>query len=40
VALDKRRTLLTMHDCASLERLSGWRRTVLLWSCGIGVGYL
>lgn len=31
VALDKRRTLLTMHDCASLERLSGWRRTVLLW---------
>ena len=29
VALDKRRTLLTIHDCASLERLRGWRRRVL-----------
>lgn len=29
VALPKRRTLLTMHDCASLERLSGWRHKVL-----------
>jgi glycosyltransferase involved in cell wall biosynthesis len=27
--LDKRRTLLTIHDCASLERLRGWRRAAL-----------
>jgi glycosyltransferase involved in cell wall biosynthesis len=27
--LDKRRTLLTIHDCASLERLRGLRRAVL-----------
>jgi glycosyltransferase involved in cell wall biosynthesis len=31
LALHKQRTLLTVLDCASLERLSGWRRTVLLW---------
>ena len=27
--LPKRRTLLTIHDCASLERLHGWRREIL-----------
>ena len=27
--LDKRRTLLTIHDCAVLERLRGWRRAAL-----------
>jgi glycosyltransferase involved in cell wall biosynthesis len=31
LALDKCRTLLTIHDCASLERLRGWRRMVLKW---------
>lgn len=31
LALPKQRTLLTVLDCASLERLSGWRRAVLLW---------
>ena len=33
LALDKRRTLLTIHDCASLERLRGLRRAVfkLFW---------
>src|ERR1035437_6851356 len=31
LSLRKQRTLLTALDCASLERLSGWRRTVLLW---------
>ncbi len=29
LALDGRRTLLTIHDCAALERLHGWRRAVL-----------
>jgi glycosyltransferase involved in cell wall biosynthesis len=29
LALEKRRTLLTIHDCAPLERLRGWRRAVL-----------
>ena len=29
LALAKRRTLLTIHDCAALERLRGWRRTLL-----------
>ena len=29
LALDKRRTLLTIHDCAALERLRGLRRAVL-----------
>lgn len=29
LALRKQRTLLTMLDCASLERLSGWRHKVL-----------
>ena len=27
--LPKRKTILTIHDCASLERLQGWRREVL-----------
>ena len=27
--LPKSRTLLTIHDCASLERLQGWRRKIL-----------
>jgi glycosyltransferase involved in cell wall biosynthesis len=33
LALDQRRTLLTIHDCAALERLRGLRRAVfkLLW---------
>jgi glycosyltransferase involved in cell wall biosynthesis len=31
LSLRKQRTLLTVLDCASLERLSGLRRTVLLW---------
>lgn len=31
--LDRKRTILTVHDCVSLERLRGWRRAVLwlLW---------
>ncbi len=29
--LPKRRTLLTIPDCASLERLRGWRREILRW---------
>jgi glycosyltransferase involved in cell wall biosynthesis len=29
--LSRRRTLLTIHDCASLERLKGVRRTILRW---------
>jgi glycosyltransferase involved in cell wall biosynthesis len=29
LTLDKHRTLLTIHDCAALERLHGWRRAVL-----------
>jgi glycosyltransferase involved in cell wall biosynthesis len=31
LALDKKRTLLTIHDCASLERLHGLRRLMLKW---------
>ncbi|HEY5040691.1 MAG TPA: glycosyltransferase family 1 protein [Verrucomicrobiae bacterium] len=31
LALDQRRTLLTIHDCVSLERLRGWRRRVFKW---------
>lgn len=31
LALDARRTLLTIHDCASLERLRGIRRLVFKW---------
>lgn len=31
LGLHKRRTLLTIHDCASLERLRGVRRTVFKW---------
>jgi len=27
--LPRRRTMLTIHDCATLERLSGWRRALL-----------
>lgn len=31
--LDKKRTILTIHDCVSLDRASGWRKAVLwlLW---------
>ncbi len=29
LALNRRRTLLTIHDCAALRRLTGWRRAVL-----------
>jgi glycosyltransferase involved in cell wall biosynthesis len=31
LGLEPRRTLLTIHDCASLERLRGWRRRVFKW---------
>ena len=31
LALDGRRTLLTIHDCVSLERLKGFKRAVFRW---------
>jgi glycosyltransferase involved in cell wall biosynthesis len=33
LALDGKRTVLTIHDCGTLDRLTGWRREVLrlLW---------
>jgi glycosyltransferase involved in cell wall biosynthesis len=33
LALSRRRTILTVHDCEILQRLSGWRRAIvrLLW---------
>jgi glycosyltransferase involved in cell wall biosynthesis len=33
LALDRSRTVLTIHDCGSLERMRGWRREItrLLW---------
>lgn len=31
MALPRKRTLLTIHDCGSLERLQGWRRLVVKW---------
>lgn len=33
LVLDRKRTLLTIHDCGTLERLRGWRRELarLLW---------
>lgn len=33
MALDRKRTVLTIHDCGTLERLRGWRREVarLFW---------
>lgn len=31
ILLPKRRTVLTIHDCGTLNRLTGWRRRVLLY---------
>jgi glycosyltransferase involved in cell wall biosynthesis len=31
LAMQRRRTLLTIHDCTSLERLRGFRRAVFKW---------
>src|SRR5205823_379835 len=33
LSLNRKRTLLTIHDCGTLERLRGWRRELarLLW---------
>src|ERR1039458_3177724 len=31
LGLNGRRTVLTIHDCVSLVRLKGWRRTILRW---------